>query len=1482
MSSHLTATASTIRLASASDGALEVNVTPSGQLDLSGSTVRSSTGRGYGFVVQGRLNATGCVIRECYMGVRIESDLVVVIRSTSIIDPIISAMVLDGANNATIEDVSITIASLAATASGSGSATDASPMCFVPVTAKGIVLVRRCSPRIDGIEVAITASVTVAARLESRTGAAGFRVRFDFPIVEVLDGSTLDASGIVVRDTRITYSGSLDLWNYVPGAVVKMDCSTALTAVYTHDLATTELSNCSMTNSMAIRAEGAGISKALHGSPLGSIEYALIDEPPVLLRSEVARSLPGPGPHRMRSVVRDSYIEFGMALVLELIPAYSGTAPPTFGIDVLLDNVSVYGGKGGIIVITFEPRFAMMKTLNATVRITRSTFIGSSGAVLDLRYLSGPDPADGSRWFALGDSILVEGCTFLVGQGVPDPTLTIRTPLDREPLNLYEREVHIRNTSFKDVSGPILSIQGRPPSAGGVQSVIVEGCTFENDHNPARTVWATLQNWARVGLLDCTFLNNSVDRGILIEDDGGVSGPGTPVNVTISGCHFTGNRVIFDGSPARGFVLASWGGLFEFHHNDISGGEMSWDEMVLLNVSERPSGALGSVLEVHNNTVHQYNGTVVLLSSVAESHTRLTATFRDNVAWDLMGALVDYPRHSMEVVTGDSDARIVLANNSFTNCSRTVLSCYGDVEVRGNRFEDCSGIVVRLEHLRLHGPVIEGNVFVRCADAYYIGSKYWVTNETSVTVRDDVVDCSGTAYWFYKMDALMENVTIATSAALAIVSEQSHVDVLESRLGVGSGDVVWTGYIHVWFDLECWVGWANASGVPSGLPVPHATVTYNDSAGVTAESEVAGADGHVAPLRLMQWSMDVTLETSLRKVESPYNVTATCATCEGSARVDLWRSLVGEDAVHILVIDRYLPALRITSPKDGNLTSQDPLRVEGSVSDRGSGILSVSIWWDDGQGQVGASLLDGGNFTGAIRVPEGAHNVWARAVDAAGNAVRRNVSVVVDLTPPALAVTSPHDGLVTRDPVVAIVGTYELGAKVWVAGRQLGGYTGSFDLTIRLVEGANVVVARAVDRAGNVAEVVLHLTLDTIPPDLVVFHPRDGDATNVSRLLVDGRAEGASGLTVEVVYVGGENVTTSIVPAGDWSFTETVPLREGWNVLVVHAFDLAGNVADVMLNVTLDSIPPFLLVVSPKDGTSTREPRVRVVAQVGADAVSVTVAGRQVPVRTEVDVLVDLVEGGNAIVVRAFDAVGNERAVTVNVVLDTVPPYIVITAPAADPFLTNSSTVRVSGRVEGGASAVTVGGRVVLLAQGAFEVDLMLSGDGIHVITVNATDAAGNEARRTFTVDLDRTPARLLLSYEPPGNSITGSKGILKLTGTTDATAVRAEVDVTSGGRTRRSVVQLDGRGAFTLELDLSVGGNTVSVRLLDRYGNWNSSTPHEVVFERTGDGWAVPSTGTSALLAVIVVIAVVSALVAWHQLRGRRLGRGRGRKGAR
>jgi hypothetical protein len=420
-------------------------------------------------------------------------------------------------------------------------------------------------------------------------------------------------------------------------------------------------------------------------------------------------------------------------------------------------------------------------------------------------------------------------------------------------------------------------------------------------------------------------------------------------------------------------------------------------------------------------------------------------------------------------------------------------------------------------------------------------------------------------------------------------------------------------------------------------------------------------------------------------------------------------------------------------------------------------------------------------------------------------------------------------------------------------------------------------VARAVDKAGNVAEITLHLTLDTIPPALVVLHPEDGYATNASRLLVDGRAEGAAGLTVTVVYVGGANVTTSIVPAGDWSFSEIVPLKEGWNVLSVHAFDIAGNIADVMLNVTLDSVPPYVVVLSPKDGTSTREPQVHIVAQVGADAVSISVAGRPVVPRTDVDEVVTLVEGGNAIVVSAFDAVGNERAVTVNIVLDTVPPYITISTPSADPFLTNSSTVRVSGRVEGGNRTVFVGGRQVLLVQGAFEVDVMLLSDGVHVIRVNATDAAGNERAVTFRVDLDQTPPPLSLAYDPPGDSITGSRATLKVSGTTDTTAVRAEVYITAGGKTRREVVQVEGGsalGSFSIELDLSVGGNTVWVRLLDRYGNWNTSTTHDVVLERSDEGWA-PSTGASALLAIVVVIVVVSVLVAWHQLRGR------GRRGA-
>jgi hypothetical protein len=721
---------------------------------------------------------------------------------------------------------------------------------------------------------------------------------------------------------------------------------------------------------------------------------------------------------------------------------------------------------------------------------------------------------------------------------------------------------------------------------------------------------------------------------------------------------------------------------------------------------------------------------------------------------------------------------------------------------------------------------------------------------------------------------------VAPEAATAIVAEESLVDVFNSSLEIGSGQVLWSGHIRVWLDLGAFAEWFNATGAPSGRGVPLATLQYRDSMGELMAVGHSGLDGRVPTMELKQWSIEWNVGPLVSTVHTPYNVTGMCQSYSGVLRVDLVPGLVGEGAVHVPVVDTDLPVVRITWPFDGNLTNEYPLNVTGVMSDLGSGILNITLWWDSGGGPVNATLLPGEKFAAAVPLPDGTRSLTALALDVAGNPARHTITVVVDHTPPALVITEPPDGLITPNRTLRLRGTFEPGCRVWIDIAEQPGEYGVLDTVIQLLEGPNVVTIKAVDRAGNWATVVLHLTLDSIPPTLIVYHPRDGSSTNVSALPIDGRAEGASSVELRVVHPSGEAVTGSVVPSADWSFLTSVQLSEGRNVVTVRAVDLAGNEAVATLYVTLDSIPPDLVILSPDDGTVTREQSIHVLARVGFDAAQVLVNGKRVSGRPDIDAIVVLSEGPNVITVRAQDDLGNERVERITVTLDTVAPHIIIERPAVDPVVTNDPVVRVAGRVEGGADRVTVAGRDVQLDGGKFEIVLTLQLDGMHQVPVVATDLAGNQALVTLTVELDRTPPLLELTFDPPGSRIRGGDGRLTVFGRTDATAVRVVVNITTRGGTRSSALT-PGEGAFfNLSMSLGKGDSTVVVSVLDRFGNWNVAEPHVVVYEGAPEAGISPLVRPAAILTIAIIVAV-SILAGGLYLARRRRGRAGGKGGA-
>jgi len=117
-------------------------------------------------------------------------------------------------------------------------------------------------------------------------------------------------------------------------------------------------------------------------------------------------------------------------------------------------------------------------------------------------------------------------------------------------------------------------------------------------------------------------------------------------------------------------------------------------------------------------------------------------------------------------------------------------------------------------------------------------------------------------------------------------------------------------------------------------------------------------------------------------------------------------------------------------------------------------------------------------------------------------------------------------------------------------------------------------------------------------------------------------------------------------------------------------------------------------------------------------------------------------EGFHTLFYYAVDHQGRQEEIkSRQFMVDTVPPQLVITSPADNATL-NSKDVVVSGTVEVGAIVKIDGQPISVDAAGHFSTIITISGSSA-VITVAATDIAGNSVQEVLHVSLDTTPPAL-------------------------------------------------------------------------------------------------------------------------------------------
>ncbi|NOZ79671.1 MAG: hypothetical protein GXP48_10930, partial [Acidobacteria bacterium] len=518
-------------------------------------------------------------------------------------------------------------------------------------------------------------------------------------------------------------------------------------------------------------------------------------------------------------------------------------------------------------------------------------------------------------------------------------------------------------------------------------------------------------------------------------------------------------------------------------------------------------------------------------------------------------------------------------------------------------------------------------------------------------------------------------------------------------------------------------------------------------------------------------------------------------------------------ATAAFTIDLTPPVIQGLSPATDTVTGQTAIDITAQVS---ADTVSVSAGGVSGVLGDPAGEWRTVSLSGVALPAEGPNTIVITASDRVGNTSSLNAVYDRDTEPPVLTVSSPAAGLVTRFAVLNVTGqaTDAHLDSVQVNGTAVAvAADASFSSQLTLAEGSTQVSVTATDTLGHTATITRTVTLDTEPPDIQI--------TAGGAPLSDGFVTNQA-VTPVITVTDATDVTTTVTLNGQPFASGSTVSAEGVYLLSVSAQDAAGNQASVDRTFTIDLTPPALAGIQPANGTITNITPQTITGNAD-DAVSVTVNGQPATLTSGVFTATDvaLTEGSNAIPIVATDRAGNSSSMTLNLVLDTTPPVVSVTAPT-DGQLTAASSIAVTGTAnDEHLASVTVNGSAAALAGSSFQASIPLTSDGSHQLTVVATDAAGNTAHATVTIERDAT-APVVTVAEPGPTAVLGA-GQVTVAGTASDPHLQA---VTVDGHP----ATLGSAGQFSSTLSLAEGPHAISVTATDSLGNAATVTRHVTI----------------------------------------------------
>lgn len=563
-------------------------------------------------------------------------------------------------------------------------------------------------------------------------------------------------------------------------------------------------------------------------------------------------------------------------------------------------------------------------------------------------------------------------------------------------------------------------------------------------------------------------------------------------------------------------------------------------------------------------------------------------------------------------------------------------------------------------------------------------------------------------------------------------------------------------------------------------------------------------------------------------------------------------------------VDWSPPYLISSSPANGSTTGGG-VTIYFIFNDTLSPIdaASVSMSLD---GNAVSPSVSGGWATGwnasyrANALSSGSHTVTITVADASrpGNAAQFSLHFTADSAPPSISSLSPESGshINANSPLISANYSDNYGIDASTVMLRLDGIDVtpsssvypdgvSYQPPSPLPDGRHNVTLTVADNNGNTASASWHFYVDTSPPSVVLLSPINGKIYNYSRVLINVSVSDLSSITSVVARING--ILDVPLPYKDgFYFNDTIPYPEGSTSITIIATDEFGQSNDsVAATFYVDMTPPIVGGLTPGNGSYHRLTLVTIranfndaIAGVNASSVRISLDGVDITSSAAISSTgfsyqAPLPQGSHRVTISISDNIGLKADYLWTFTTDVTPPSLSAISPASG-AITGSLRPQIAASYSDNVEIDPLSLRILL--DGAdvtlyvvvtesnisYQPPFPLS-EGVHNVTVSASDYARNNSTLSWTFTVDGTAPSLVAASPANGSNVTSEFAMINFT----------FLDAVSGINSSSASISLDGSAvpfsasgddvggwSFHASVQLADGQHSAAIYVADRGGN--------------------------------------------------------------